>query len=125
MQTMTTDDLLDLIIDAADELDMRPSIEAEHMLDEWWIAKTATIDDLPEAFSISDASQAVADILASALKMREFDSDAFEQMDTEQGLRLEQWSSVLWTESGTTIVVWLGNLEDGDMNHIGRAKFRN
>jgi hypothetical protein len=123
--TMTTDDLLDLITDAADELNVQPTIDAQHLLDEWHIAKTATTDQLPDAFNISDASQAAADILAAALKVSQFGSDAFEQMHTDEGLRLEQWSTVLWVEEPGTLVVWLGNLEDFDMAHLGRAKFSN
>ena len=125
MTIMTTDDLLDLIVDAADELELEPTIDAEHLLDEWLIAKTATAGDLPDTFAISDASQAAADILAAAVKVSHFDSDAFEQMRTDEGLRLEQWSSVLWVEEPGTLVVWLGNLEDYDMTHLGRSKFRN
>jgi hypothetical protein len=125
MNTITTDDLLDLITDAADALNVQPIIDAQHLLDKWHIAKTATTDQLPEAFTISDASQAAADILAAALKVSQFDSHAFEQMRTDEGLRLEQWSTVLWVEEPGTLVVWLGNLEDYDMVHLGRAKFGN
>ena len=123
--TMTTDDLLDLIIDAADELNMQPTIDAQQMLDQWHIAKTATTDPLPDGFNISDAAQAAADILAAALKVSQFAIDAFLEMHTDEGLRLEQWSTVLWVEEPGTLVVWLGNLEDQDMTHLGRAKFSN
>ena len=124
MNTMTTDDLLDLIIDAADELNMLLTIDAQQMLDEWHIAKTATTDPLPEGFTISDAAQAAADILAAALKVSQF-GDSFDAMHTDEGLRLEQWSTVLWVEEPGTLVVWLGNLEDQDMTHLGRSEFRN
>ena len=125
MNTMTTDDLLDLVIDAADELNMQPTIDALHMLDEWHIAHTAVAHPLFDCYGISDAAQAAADILAAALKVSHFDNDAFEQMHTDEGLRLEQWSTVLWVEEPGTLVVWLGNLEDQDMTHLGRSKFRN
>lgn len=121
MNTITTDDLLDLIADAADALDIAPTIDPRALLDEYCAREGITIFD---EFGMRETGQYVADILADVIKVSQF-GDSLEQMRTDAGLRLEQWSTVLWIEEPCTLVVWLGNLEDYDMVHLGRAQFSN
>lgn len=122
MNTITTDDLLDLIADAADALEIAPTIDPRALLDEYFARESiASVSEVDMRL----VGQYVADILADLLKVSQFDTDAFLKMDTDEGLHLEQWSTVLWVQQTGHIVVWLGNTQDEDMTHLGRAKFSN
>jgi len=132
MNTITTDKLSSLLTDIASDFGI-----VHHGSGWWWdlnewVGKHHPAllfeSNMPPTLNISDASQAVADIIAAHMHTGKPDlvTGARAEMLKDRGLIFEDWSTVLWLETATdkpdTLVVWLGNIEDEDMTHIGRAK---
>lgn len=132
MNTTTTDTITELLGDIARDFGI------VHRGSGWWHDLNAWVgenrpalmfeDDMPPTLNASDASQAVADIIADSIRLGDPDlvADARSEMLKDRGLIFEEPTAVLWLECAEgkpdVLVVWLGNLEDQDMTHIGRAK---
>lgn len=122
---MHTDDIIDMIQDIADHLDI--DLYADEELPAWFAVKNGT-HDLPDHFTVSDASKAIAEIIAPKIGTadEEILDQAMGEMSQEIGWQFPEHDLVLWTSDGTTagdnLVVWLGNDRDHHMSALGKAE---
>lgn len=133
MNTISTGVLVDLLHDIAGDFGISQPNGWWYDLNAWVGERHPALmfeDDMPPTLDVSQASQAIAEIVAGTIKYGKADlvADARGEMLKDRGLIFEDYSTVLWLEVADgkpdTLVVWLGNLEDEDMTHIGRAQVK-
>jgi hypothetical protein len=118
--TFTTDDILDMISDIADELCL------DYDLIDQTFSNFAADWEPTKVISAREAADAIARTIAANMSAAEEHAMDFAMghMASDDGWQFENHSMVLWTEDGAesdTLVVWLGNVVDFAMVDVARC----